>query len=32
MITHVFPLNDIGKGFEILDENEEGVVKVVIKA
>lgn len=31
LITHVFPLKDIVKGFEALSEKKEGVVKVVIK-
>ncbi len=31
LITHVFPLRDIVKGFEALSEKKEGVVKVVIK-
>ena len=31
MITNVLPLSDIAKGFELLHEKAEGVVKVVLK-
>lgn len=31
LITHVFSLNEIPKGFEVLSKNREEVIKVVIK-
>ncbi|MEM3406336.1 MAG: galactitol-1-phosphate 5-dehydrogenase [Nitrososphaerota archaeon] len=31
LITHVFSLNEISKGFEVLSKNREEVIKVVIK-
>ncbi|MEM3130049.1 MAG: galactitol-1-phosphate 5-dehydrogenase [Nitrososphaerota archaeon] len=31
LITHVFSLNEISKGFEVLSKNREEVIKVIIK-